>query len=209
MTETQFRGVAAPESVVLDPPVLYPGTPVVLLSSLNPDGSPNLMPMSSAWVIGKTALLGLGRTGQTFENLRRSPECVLNYACEDLWPHVERLAPLTAVDPVPPSRASQFRTERDKFGAAGLTPVPGEVVSAPRVAESPIQVECRVVSTRVAEESIVGVVEAQVLRVHVHPELAAADGRHVVVDAWRPLFYAFRRYLGRGPQLAKSFRAND
>ncbi|SHF14353.1 flavin reductase family protein [Streptoalloteichus hindustanus] len=152
-------------------------------------------------------MLGLGRTGQTFENLRENPECVLNYASEDLWPRVERLAPLTAADPVPPEKAGVFRTERDKFGAAGLTPVASELVSAPRVAECPIQVECRVVSTRVAEENIVGVVEAQVLRVHVHPELAAADGRHVVVDAWRPLFYAFRRYLGRGAEFARSFRS--
>ena len=79
--------------MVIDPPVLYPGTPVVLLSSVNPDGTTNLAPMSSAWALGKTAVLGLGLQGQTFQNLSARPDCVLNYASATLWPAVERLGP--------------------------------------------------------------------------------------------------------------------
>ena len=33
----------------IDPAILYFGTPVVLVSSTNDDGSFNLAPMSSAW----------------------------------------------------------------------------------------------------------------------------------------------------------------
>lgn len=33
----------------IEPTTLYFGTPVALISTLNPDGSPNLAPMSSAW----------------------------------------------------------------------------------------------------------------------------------------------------------------
>ncbi|WP_188317111.1 flavin reductase family protein [Solihabitans fulvus] len=195
------------ESCVIDPPVVYPGTPVVLVSSVNADGSANLAPMSSAWVVGRTAVLGLGTEGQTFANLSRRADCVLNYASESLWRQVERLAPLTGADPVPAGKAGVFRTERDKFGAAGLTPVAGEVVAAPRVAECPIQVEGRVVSARVSAEEGVGVVEVAVLRVHVHEELAEADLRHVRVAGWRPLLYVFRHYVGVGAELGRTFRA--
>jgi flavin reductase (DIM6/NTAB) family NADH-FMN oxidoreductase RutF len=34
--------------VTIEPPILYLGTPVVLISTLNEDGSANLAPMSSA-----------------------------------------------------------------------------------------------------------------------------------------------------------------
>lgn len=39
---------------VIDPAILYFGTPVVLVSSANADGSLNLAPMSSAWWLGRS-----------------------------------------------------------------------------------------------------------------------------------------------------------
>jgi flavin reductase (DIM6/NTAB) family NADH-FMN oxidoreductase RutF len=193
--------------VMIEPPVLYPGTPVVLLSSVNDDGTTNLAPMSSAWALGKTAVLGLGMLGQTFQNLSARPDCVINYASASIWRAVERLAPLTGADPVPTSKAPHFRTERDKFGAARLTPLPGELVAADRVAECPIQVEARVLDARPLTTKDGGVVEVEVLRVHVHPELAEPDLRHVRVAAWEPLFYVFRHYISRGEELGRTFRA--
>jgi flavin reductase (DIM6/NTAB) family NADH-FMN oxidoreductase RutF len=193
--------------MVIDPPVMYPGTPVVLLSSRNEDGTTNLAPMSSAWVLGRTAVLGLGLAGQTFRNLTERPDCVLNYASANLWQAVERLAPLTGSSPVPPHKAGRFRSERDKFGAAGLTPVAGDLVAVDRVAECPIQVEARVLDARPLTTGDGGVVEVAVLRVHVHPALAEPDGRHVRVAEWAPLFYVFRHYVGRGVELGRSFRA--
>lgn len=193
--------------MVIEPPVLYPGTPVVLVSSLNEDGTTNLAPMSSAWALGKTAVLGLGMAGKTFQNLSARPDCVLNYASAPLWRHVERLAPLTGAAPVPAAKAAQFRTERDKFGAAGLTPARGELVAADRVAECPFQVEARVLDARPLTTKDGGVVEMEVLRVHVHPELAEPDRKHVRVAAWEPLFYVFRHYIGRGAELGRTFRA--
>jgi flavin reductase (DIM6/NTAB) family NADH-FMN oxidoreductase RutF len=149
-------------------------------------------------------VLGLSLAGQTFANLRARQDCVLNYASADLWHHVERLAPLTGG----PARG-QFRTERDKFGACGLTPVPGELVAVSRAEECPIQVECRVRSARPLTTGDGGVVEAQVLRVHVHPVLAEADRRHIRVAEWEPLFYVFRHYVGRGRVLGRTFRATS
>lgn len=49
----------------IEPTILYFGTPVALISTLNPDGTPNLAPMSSAWWLGWSCMLGLGQMGQT------------------------------------------------------------------------------------------------------------------------------------------------
>ena len=68
----------------IEPTILYFGTPVALISTLNPDGSPNLAPMSSAWWLGWSCMLGLGKMGQTSDNLIRTRECVINLPSEDL-----------------------------------------------------------------------------------------------------------------------------
>ena len=49
------------QTVEIAPKILYFGTPVVLVSTTNADGTPNLAAMSSAWAIGWTVVLGLGR----------------------------------------------------------------------------------------------------------------------------------------------------
>jgi flavin reductase (DIM6/NTAB) family NADH-FMN oxidoreductase RutF len=71
---------------VIDPAILYFGTPVVLVSSINPDGSPNLAPMSSAWWLGRSCMLGFGARSQTPANILRTRECVLSL------PSVEQVA---------------------------------------------------------------------------------------------------------------------
>lgn len=57
----------------LKPKMLYFGTPVVLVSSLNSDGSANIAPISSAWWVGHTAMLGLSVNSQTVRNLQHRP----------------------------------------------------------------------------------------------------------------------------------------
>jgi flavin reductase (DIM6/NTAB) family NADH-FMN oxidoreductase RutF len=52
--------VAQAGHVTITPSVLYFGTPVVLLSTENADGTFNLAPMSSAWALGQVIVLGLG-----------------------------------------------------------------------------------------------------------------------------------------------------
>ena len=61
----------------LSPKMLYFGTPVILVSSLNADGTTNLAPMSSVWWVGQTAMLGLSVHSQTVRNLEQRPACVL------------------------------------------------------------------------------------------------------------------------------------
>ncbi len=43
----------------ISPKILYFGTPVALISSINEDASPNLAPISSFWALGWTMTLGL------------------------------------------------------------------------------------------------------------------------------------------------------
>lgn len=63
---------------VTEPNILYFGTPVVLISTLNADGTANLAPMSSAFWLGWRGVLGLANSSQTAQNLLRTRECVLN-----------------------------------------------------------------------------------------------------------------------------------
>jgi Flavin reductase like domain len=85
---------------VVEPAILYAG-PVVLISTLNQDDSTNLSPMSSAWWLGWSCMLGLDATSKTMENLRRTRECVLNLASADMVEAVDRLALLTGSNPLP------------------------------------------------------------------------------------------------------------
>ena len=48
--------------VTAHPSILYCGTPVALLSTLNEDGTANLAPMSSVFWLGYRAFLGLQST---------------------------------------------------------------------------------------------------------------------------------------------------
>ena len=134
----------APTSATIEPKILYFGTPVVLLTTINPDGSANLAPMSSAWALGWSVVLGLGLSGQTMANLRERPDLTISLPGPGLWEAVERLAPLTGRDPVPETKRAQFRHRRDKFEAAGLTPVVSDVVAAPGVAECSLRFEAQV-----------------------------------------------------------------
>lgn len=69
---------AAVTHVEIEPSILYFGTPVVLLSTENQDGSFNLAPISSAWALGQTVVIGLGREGQTAYNLGSRPDLVIS-----------------------------------------------------------------------------------------------------------------------------------
>jgi flavin reductase (DIM6/NTAB) family NADH-FMN oxidoreductase RutF len=85
--------------------------------------------MSSAFWVGSSGLLGLDETSQTTHNLARTGQCVLNLAHPAMVPAVDRLALLTGSASVPEHKLTKgYRHEADKFGAAGLTPIPSDLV---------------------------------------------------------------------------------
>ena len=67
-----------PNTKIINPKILYYGFPVILLSTLNEDGTVNISPLSSSWVLGDCIVLGIGLGGKAIENLERHPECVIN-----------------------------------------------------------------------------------------------------------------------------------
>jgi flavin reductase (DIM6/NTAB) family NADH-FMN oxidoreductase RutF len=198
---------AGSDHVAVAPSILYFGTPVVLLSSENEDGSANLAPMSSAWALGQVVVLGLGIHGHTADNLRVRRDMVINLPEPRQWAAVERLAPLTGSDPVPAHKRDAFRFEGAKFEAAGLRPEPSEMVRPPRAAECPIQLEARAVRAQPDVSGSFLIVEAQVLKVHADPRLVVPGTQHIDPARWSPLIYNFRHYFGLGPELGHSFRS--
>jgi flavin reductase (DIM6/NTAB) family NADH-FMN oxidoreductase RutF len=201
-----------PEHVTIDPAILYFGTPVVLLSSLNEDGTTNLMPMSSVWWLGRRAVLGIGARSQTALNLERHPEVVMNLVSADLVAHVDRLALTTGRSDVPRWKAGAGYTfEPDKFGAAGLTATPSTTVRPQRVAEAPVHLEAKVraIHPLGADDVAAGrstlAVEAEVTQVWIAPELRL-DGfsDRVDPDRWRPLIMSFQQFYGLGSRVHSS-----
>lgn len=197
---------------VVDPAILYFGTPVVLVSSVNEDGSPNLAPMSSAWWLGYSCMLGFGARSKTPINVRRTRECVLNLPSVEQVAAVNRLALLTGSDPVPPHKLARgYRHERDKFGVAGLTPARSDLVAPPRVAECPVQLEAVLDGEYPLAErdpdrrgGLIAL-EVRIVRVHIeesilHPE----DSDKIDPVKWRPLIMSFCQFFGLGPVLHHS-----
>jgi flavin reductase (DIM6/NTAB) family NADH-FMN oxidoreductase RutF len=187
--------------------VHYYGTPVVLVSSSNPDGTTNLAPMSSAWWLGQNAVLGLGASSRTTQNLLRTGEAVLNLASSDLVNHVDRLALLTgSPDLSPHKRETGYRYEPRKFEVAGLTREPSELVAPDRVLECPIQLECRVSSYYpINIDSPQGLaIHVQVLRAHVHDAVRLSGSDHIDPLAWDPLIMKFCDFFGGSQPLVPS-----
>jgi flavin reductase (DIM6/NTAB) family NADH-FMN oxidoreductase RutF len=204
-------GRAAPAAPLthrtIRPRILYFGTPVVLISTVNDDGTPNLAPISSAWALGYLLVLGLGATGQTARNLAERPELVASFPAAEDWASVERLAPLTGRRPVPPGKPPGCRFEADKFAAAGLTPQESQRVAPPRVAECPLQLEARAVRVDADASGDLTVVQAEVLRVHADEDVVVPGTDHVDPARWNPMIYSFRHYFGLGRQYGHSHRS--
>jgi flavin reductase (DIM6/NTAB) family NADH-FMN oxidoreductase RutF len=191
---------------VIDPAILYFGTPVVLVSSTNPDGSANLAPMSSAWWLGRSCMLGFGARSQTPANLLRTGECVLSLPSVEQVAAVNRLARTTGSDPVPPHKmAMGYRHERDKFSVAGLTKLPSDLVAPPRVAECPVHLEAVLEGTHALAASDAQrsgnliAIEVRVVRVHVDRTIRM-PGYTDRIDPrrWRPLIMNFCEFFGLG-----------
>src|SRR5271166_711596 len=198
---------------VSEPAILYFGTPVVLVSTLNADGSPNLAPISSVFWLGWRCMIGVAASSKTSENLARERECVLNLPSSDMTDAVNRLALTTGSNPVPDAKLSRgYRHCADKFGAGGLSPERSIVVGAPRVAECPVQLEAVFeASHQLAERDRPGgpmCFELRVVRVHLDDSIVMTDAPdRVDPDRWRPLIMSFQKFYGLGPQLTPSILA--
>jgi flavin reductase (DIM6/NTAB) family NADH-FMN oxidoreductase RutF len=215
VTQTEMERTPPEESTVhqsIEPAILYFGTPVVLVSTLNEDSSANLAPMSSAFWLGWRCILGFGAGSKTPQNLLRTGECVLNLASINEVASVNRLARTTGSNPVPTGKQLKgYRHVADKFAVAGLTSVPSITVAAPRVRECPVQLEAVVEGThRVADDDAalrgaIICIEVRIQRVHVDESLLfEGEENRVDPQKWRPLIMSFQQFYGLGEKVHDS-----
>ena len=149
--------------------------PIGWISTLSRDGVANLAPYSQFNNLGYDPPYvmfsagsnpGDGRRKDSVLNATESGEFVCNMATYDLRHHVDKSSHY--VDP-----------DVDEFEYAGLTKEASEMVKAPRVAESPVHLECRFVQSVVLPGhsigNIVHIVIGEVLGVHIRDEFIGED----------------------------------
>lgn len=197
---------------LINPKMLYFGTPVVLISSVNPDGTTNLAPMSSAWWLGNTAVLGMSINSQTVRNLSERPDLVLNLVDSAMVGAVDRIALLTGRADVPQyKQARGYTHEPDKFAAAGLTPTPPDDPAKPAaVAESLIHLDGRVRTMHpIGDDAGARAMEVEITGVYVDDDLMMTEHpTHIDAQRWDPLIMKFTQYFGGGSVRQRSSLAD-
>lgn len=194
--------------IEIEPKIMYFGTPVVLISTINEDGSANLAPMSSAWWLRNYCVLGMGKASQTYQNLMRERECVINLPSDAMVAAVDRLALTTASSPIPPyKQAMGFEYVRDKFDRAGLTAFDSKCVRPPRASECPVHLEAVVEEIRdvAGPDSHLASVTVRIVKSHFAESILNKEKRHYVdTEKWRPLIMSFCEFYGLGGNLHDS-----
>ena len=112
--------------------------PIAFVSTIGEDGIFNLAPFSAyATVSVEPSIVCFSvvsrRDGQkkdTLKNIEFSKDFVINVVNEALAEAMNKTSPV-------------FPSSVDEFKEAGLTPIESDLVRAPRVAESPINMECK------------------------------------------------------------------
>ena len=112
--------------------------PIAFVSSVSTEGIVNLAPFSFFNAMAydpATIVLGISRSAgwkekDTLANIEATGEFVVNVVVDDIAEAMN-------------STAAEFPTDVDEFEVGGLTAAPSELVRAPRVAESPVNMECR------------------------------------------------------------------
>lgn len=140
--------------------------PIAFVSTISPEGVPNLAPFSYFSGISSTPpvlaiSVGPRRRGvrkDTVRNVEANAEMVVSLVSEEL----AKPMVLTSGD---------WPEGRNEFEVAGLTAVPSELVRPPRVAESPLSMECRVIQRVAVGNDPSWIVLGEVLRIHVRDEM--------------------------------------
>lgn len=166
--------------MIVDPRALSPGAmyrfmigvivprPIALVSTVSGEGRFNVAPFSYFVGIGNVPpLLGIslnrrqGVPKDTLRNLRVTGDFVVNSVTETL---VERAV----------QASGDWPGDVDEFALTGLTPLASDLVRSPRVAESPVHLECRLEREIELGQSVF--VVGEILRAHVD-DAVLTDGR--------------------------------
>jgi flavin reductase (DIM6/NTAB) family NADH-FMN oxidoreductase RutF len=148
--------------------------PIAFASTMNLSGQANLAPFSFFNVFSANPPILIfsparsGRTNETkdtYKNVKELPEVVINVVNFDIV-HQMSLA------------SSPYSPGISEFEKAGLTPIPSETIKPFRVAEAPVQFECRVNEVKeLGHEGGAGnLIICEVLRMHVREDLIDEKG---------------------------------
>ena len=167
--------------------MLYP-LPVVMVSSADKDGKPNIITI--AWtgtICSDPAMVSISVRKERYSHklISESGEFVINLTTEDL-------AFATDYCGVKSGR------DVDKFKEMNLTPLKADIVSAPLIAESPVNLECKV--TEVKELGTHDMFLAEVVAVHVDDAYMDEKNKFHLEYA-KPIVYSHGTYLKTGEEI--------
>ena len=149
--------------------------PICFASTIDLEGRPNLAPFSFFNVVSVNPPVivfspnNSGRDGtpkQTFLNAKAVPEVVVNVVS---YAMVEQMN----------IAAAPWEHGVSEFEKAGFTPVASDLVKPFRVAESPVQIECKVIDIKEFGDGGGSgkLIMAQVMKMHVKEEVLGEDGK--------------------------------
>jgi flavin reductase (DIM6/NTAB) family NADH-FMN oxidoreductase RutF len=141
--------------------------PIAFVSSRSPEGILNLAPFSFFTAISANPPVicfspmirpADASRKDTLNTIELTGEFTVNIVSEEF---VEKMNIASA----------EFPPEVDEFAASGLTPIPSDLVAPPRVKESHIQLECRLVQVvHISPKPLGGsLVIGEVVRFHIDP----------------------------------------
>ncbi|MDV7392612.1 flavin reductase family protein, partial [Arthrospira platensis SPKY1] len=107
-------------------------------------------------------------TKHTLDNVLEVPECVVNVVTMDI---VEQVS----------LASTEYPAGVNEFVKAGFTELASEQVKPPRVAESPVQLECKVLEVKALGDGpgAGNLIICEVVLMHLQPELLTPDGRFI------------------------------
>ncbi len=144
--------------------------PIAWISTRASDGSLNLAPFSFFQALTGTPPLVVVSIGKrqgapkdTLRNIQETGEFVINIVAEEL---AEKMN----------ITSGEYGVDVNEFELAGLTPAPSEVVKAPRVAESPLNMEAKLSQLLPITGSDYSLVIGEIVCWHVADGYLAPDG---------------------------------
>ncbi len=155
--------------------------PIALVTTVDENGVTNAAPFSffncfshdpPILIIGVEERKGAPK--DTVRNIRATREFVVNIVSEEI---AERMN-ICAVD---------FPEGVDELVPANLTPAASTAVKPPRIAESPVAMECKLMEElRFGEHGKRSIVLGEVLRFHIHDDVLGPRN-HVEIDKLQPV----------------------
>ncbi len=149
--------------------------PIAFVSTVDSEGQPNLAPFSFFNAFGSNPpilVFSPARRGRdntikhTLENVMATKECVVNVVSYQM---VEQMS----------LASCEYPKGVDEFLKAGFSPVPSDLVRAPRVGESPASFECKVLQViETGDQGGAGnLVICEVVALHIDNKMLDADGK--------------------------------